>query len=388
MTQNYTTQLLNPLLSKTPLNELYAPPAFFYTIPRDDGYFSEIEAMLLDSQVQAALCLRKRMALSFPRILTGDPEAKDIVSLALSEITWSQDMEDFLSCLEYGYSVHEIIWQIKNGKWLIKSIEPRDPRNFRFNKKGELVFKQGNKWVPAPERKFLVFRNRATAENPYGKSVLVSCYPAWKAKLSVLRYLVRLADKYSIPSVIALTEASNESEIKEISNILSTLESASGVALSGVSQIITLSAQGKASELIESIKYLNDEITKAITGQVLALDKGDTGSYAQSKVHQESLRFMALQDIENIVIKLNRTLIRWILELNSIDMQAKITINSGPIPTLRDYLDVFNAGIPISKQNFYENTGILPPKDALDTLERQKEQISLSDKPDTLLIQI
>ncbi len=54
-----------------------------------------------------------------------------------------------------------------------------------------------------PERKFIIFQNNATYENPYGDAVLSKCYAPVKLKKGGMELWVRYIEKYSIPYLIA-----------------------------------------------------------------------------------------------------------------------------------------------------------------------------------------
>jgi len=384
----YTTQLSSPLDSKS-IDTQYLPPVEFYSLPRVGGYFSEIQAMLMDSQIQANLGLRKRTALSFPRQITGDENACALIRDVVSKITFQHDLEGMLGCLEYGYMPNEIIWELRDGVWWIRSIEQRDPSKFRVHKEHGWQMLIDGQWQEIPPRKFIMTTHQAGYENPYGTSCLLSSYPAWKAKLAVSAYMVKLAKKYAVPSVIALTDAASEAELNRISDTLSQLESSSGVALAGVSNVIQLTADGQAEALRTVIEFYNLEIAKAVTGQSLAMEQGDTGSYAQARVHEGSLAKLAAQDVTAVAHKLNRTLIPWILELNGIRGTASLSISTATPPSLEDFVKAIEAGVPVSRQGFYQATGLPQPKDDQDTLAPrpvQKQPVNLADRDDYLLI--
>lgn len=322
--------LTRPLAARAPIGEHYVPPAFFYQIPRVEDYFGSIEAMLLDDQVAAALQLRKRRALAMPWKWSEDSDSTAVAFLqdVFTRLTLEHDFEDALACLENGFIPCEPLWHKEDGQWFVKRIERRDPRRFRFAKDGSLHYQTpALEWQPVPEHRVLVFTHQATLENPYGRSVLEPCYPRWQGKWKVLAQLERLGDKYSIPPVVALTDATDDGQLNTISANLAALESAAGVALSGVKDVKALEVQGKGADLLAEIKDHDAAMAKVLTGQVLALDKGDTGSYALGKVHENSLDAVALLDFKAMLRKLSRTLVVSILTLNNIPGKARMVFD-------------------------------------------------------------
>jgi phage gp29-like protein len=309
------------------------PPEAFSAVRKGDDFFDLVDTMSIDSQITAALGLRKRRALtSSSHQADGDTDAVDLVSRVLERLTWVHDIEDGFKSLEYGFCVQEIIWEIVDGEWLIDSIELRDPRNFqyKFNEiTGQLVlyYRSGASWIAAPERKFIVHTRQATRENPYGKSALEACFPEWAAKWLTLQYLARIGEKYLVPSVVALTDTNDMDELNKISEKLSWLENSMGVALSGVRDLIQLKATSESKALKDDIEYYNSCISKALTSQTLALDAGDRGARSLGEVHEENLDAICAMDMDAVMYKFNRTLLQWICELNGIKGHCKFPTN-------------------------------------------------------------
>ena len=309
------------------------PSNSFVEKPGTQDYWNTIKSMLQDSQISASIGLRKRTALTMLSELEGDAEAVNCVSEVISKITFIHDIHDLLSRLEFGISYQEIIWKLDDsGKYWIDAIEQRSNKNFRwfFSETGEkfLQYYDRGTWRFAPDKKFIVGTNNATQENPYGESVLVCVYPDWVEKCRLKMYFDRLSEKLSIPSFIALTDASNQKDIDQVSTVLSEIENGAGLAVSGVRDIKELSVSNQMGSLLEKIKELDRNISKGITSQVLALDYGQTGSYALGNVHENSLKVVAAMDCDATAYLLNRQVIRWILDLNGIGGDAYYPVDA------------------------------------------------------------
>ena len=308
-----------------------SPPYSLLDDPGTKDYWNTIKTMLADSQVAAALGLRKRTGLTLLPELTGDKAAVDFVSDVLSNITFVNDINDHQSRLEYGNAIQEIIWKVDQNIWRIEAIELRSNKNFRwfFTQNGQkfLQYYDGE-WKFAPERKFMVGTHAATQENPYGESVLKCIFPDWREKWQIKEYLDRLADKLSIPSFVALTHATNQTDLDSLSERLTEIQNGSGLAVSGVDSVVTLAATGQVDQLLNAIKALDQNISKGITSQVLALDHGERGSYALGDVHENSLKIIAAMDIDEAAYAFNRQLFKWILELNGLSGKAYFPVDA------------------------------------------------------------
>lgn len=317
-----TRQLTQPLALTLPLGEQYLPPAFFYAIPRTDDYFSTIAAMLLDDQVVASLQLRKHRALTAFPVKWSDATpaaARTLLDEQLARLTIEHDLLDGLACIEQGFAPCEQVWVQAGGRWWIERIQIRDPRRFRFHRDGRLLMQTpGMEWVEVPPMRLAVYTHQASAENPYGVAALEACYPRWQGKWKTLAQLERLGEKYSIPPVVALTDATDDTELTKISSALAMLESGVGVALAGVRELIQLKVSGSAADLLAEVHEHDAAISRVLTSQSLASNKSDTGSYAMAETHMDSLDAIALLDFKALLRKFSRTSLAWVLELNGV----------------------------------------------------------------------
>ncbi len=395
--KNTSRELIKPLAVQAPLWSHYTPPAAFYAVPRTADYWSYIEAMLLDEELSGALSARKSTAQAFPwRLEGGGEQSMAFVKEVLEGFGFSRAVDDAHDRTAYGIAVLEVVWLdpgMTGGWWRVASVERRDPRKFRFNRDGSLAYHDGMMWRPAPDKKFIVFTRKATAENPYGQSALVTLYPVWQAKWTAWAQLLRLGEKHSIPGIIALTDANDEKELEQISETLKAIEAADGAALSGVKQIVELGVTGKTTELVEVLRYCDIKIWERLTGQSLATKQGDTGTYAQAREHGRTARKKAGPDAEAVAETLSSTLIRWICELNGLPDPPRMTYNTDEPPTLEEYMQAVNGGVSVSAQAFYADTGIPAPADENDVLAVNRPQprpaaALLSDPGDLLLLKV
>ncbi|NOU49987.1 DUF935 family protein [Pseudoalteromonas sp. JBTF-M23] len=309
--------LTTPLDSNNPLIGYYPQPGQIYDVPTFNSYWGAIHTMLQDDQVIASLDLRKSRALAKPTIWVGDERAIALIKDVLANLTFTQDQKDGLSALELGFNPCEIQWGNAGADWWVDSIEKRAPEKFRIGQRGELLYSnQSYEFKAVPDKKVILFTRNATRENPYGETVLKSCYPHWEMKWGAIAQMARLGDKYSIPPVIALAETEDQTELDRISAALAGLESATGIALSGVKSIESLKVTGKLEEIEKTIEAKNKAISKVITGQTLAQGESKYGTQALGKVHENTLEAYAIEDIKLLLNRLNKTLFRWILELN------------------------------------------------------------------------
>ncbi|MGY4028139.1 phage portal protein family protein [Aeromonas rivuli] len=283
-----------------------------------DPYWGAIEAMLFDEEVSADVELRHAASLTLPWYLEGAPDDIAFAERVLAGLPVEKLLEDALSAAEWGFSPLEVDWDNSTGPLCPVHIERRKSRLFRLDDKGQVYYAtQGAMgFTPVPTGKIIPVRRQATRETPYGASILESVWPIWQVKWTHVAQLERLGQKYSVPSVAALAEASAGNELDVISATLAGLESGEGVALSGVKELIQLTANGKAPELLQVIQHYDSKICKRITGQTLTSSTQQYGSRSLGEVHERAALRISIGDLEMAFANLNTTLLRWIFTFN------------------------------------------------------------------------
>jgi phage gp29-like protein len=179
------------------------------------------------------------------------------------------------------------------------------------------------------------------------------------------------AEKYGIPSIIALFQAHNEAEAQSraraLASMLQSLKSDAAAAVANVDDIKTIGMTG-SFDFSAIITLANRSISKAITGQVLATDEAQHGTRAQAEIHQDTLNMLIESDALEIADTLNKTLIPWLVELNFGE--------GAPIPRFvwdiheetpwERIIQAIDRGVPISKQALYTRYNIPQPVDGSD----------------------
>lgn len=284
-----------------------------------DMYWGAIEAMLLDDEISGDLELRRAVALSMPWFWEGSDAAIENIKRLLSFIDFDELINASLRHVEYGFNPIELDWFGGNGTVYPTSFSARAPRLFRIGDHGKLYYcASAFEPVGVHPGKVIVFVRNASREKPYGESLLESVWPTWQVKWNHVANLDRLGEKYAVPSVVALAEASanNQGDLNNISYNLAQLEGGAGVALSGVKSIKELAISGKATELVDVIKFYDNKICKRITGQTLSTGNQEHGSRALGEVYERGTLRLTASDLKLVINTLNLTLIRWLKELN------------------------------------------------------------------------
>ncbi len=357
----------------------YLPDPADTILDDPEGAYEVFRKMMLDPHINAKIQQLKDEVLSKEfDIVPADESSKareiaDFVKKAIYEnLNIEQDFAELLSAIEYGFSVSEVIWKQEGGFWLPDSLKARKQEKFRFNTKGELLYydpTEGWKRLDTTY-KFIIHRHNPQVENPYGTSVLLSCYWPWQFKKAGLKFWLKVAEKFGVPTVLALINgdlpADQKAEVADfVAEALLNIQEDAAVALIGVEDVKTLESKGSAEDFKELIELCNAEISKAITGEILTADKGNTGSYALAKVHSETLKRRGRKVAKALANTLNRTLIRWIVELNygkdMLHLVPEFQFDFTEIPEWEQVKDAIDRGVPVSKEALYSMYNLPKP---------------------------
>ncbi|WP_162618055.1 phage portal protein family protein [Shewanella halifaxensis] len=324
-----------------------------------DAYWGAIEAMLIDDEIVSDIELRKTAALSMPWKWSGTPTAIENTERLLANIDMDDLIMQSLKCVEWGFNPMEVDWVQENNIIMPSEIFSRTPSHFAISNTQELLYR-GNAFapVPVPKGKVIAVIRNASREKPYGVSLLEAAWAIWQVKWTHVAQLDRLGEKYAVPSTVAISKtATQQDQLDNISANLAAIESGASVALGGVDEIVQLSITGKATELVDVIRFYDNKLCKLITGQTLTTGNQQYGSKALGEVYERATLRISASDLKIVIKTLNFTLLKWLSE--------------------------FNGNIDIAKMQFDEEVF----KQMLDkSADTKPEPVALSHEPDASLL--
>jgi len=236
---------------------------------------------------------------------------------------FKQDLEQICSAARTGFSVCEIIWELKswNGaqKWMPVKLLSRRPERFTFGENYELRLKTRlNTWEgeELPPNKFIHHIFRPRYENPYGTSLCTSIWWMWWFKHHGMAWWLKAAERGAVVSPIGYyPEGWNEDQIKDFRNFLRTIMNDSYGAVPEGSNVefphIKIDKEF-ASKLREAC---NEEMIYRILGGTQS-SGGDEGSRAKAKVHEHRFQERKEADAESVMATINHQLIKPMVLLN------------------------------------------------------------------------
>lgn len=203
---------------------------------------------------------------------------------------WLEVMWQMNSATLYGYRVHELVWGLDGGKYLPAQVLDRPNRRIQFNAAGEaLLISRGTglQGVPVDPQYFVISRHMADAVNPYGISLLSSCFWPWTFKTGGWRVFVKYCERHGLPWPVArYPMGTPDEEVDKLEDaIANMLEAAYAVVPEGNGVELLVPNRSGSGDLPQQqlIDQCNREISKALTGQAMVAELSRVGARAASE---------------------------------------------------------------------------------------------------------
>lgn len=306
------------------LGYLPNPDYVLKRLGRDQDIYEEIKA---DGKVSSSITNRKAGTLALKHAINRG-KAKTEISGFIEDIIDNLDMvkiiQEILDAPLHGFKPMEISWKHINSKWVPVDLVGKPPRWFIFDSDGQLCMKTRLNLVGElmPQNKFIVPKNDATYENPYGDALLSKCFWPVTFKKAGLKFWVVLAEKFGIPHLVGKHQPGASSE--EIDALLDAMETMIQDAVAAIpnnASIETLESSTKTAS-VDLYKALIDEckseISLVLLGQTLTTEIGSTGSYAAAQVHS---------NIRDDIVDSDKRLVEW--TINQL-IKLVVELNYGP----------------------------------------------------------
>lgn len=277
----------------------YRPPYNSDDLWQKTGDYSIYEDMLNDDQVSVCSDLKKDLILgSGFSILPNEDGQDEIVedlSVALSEdcdIPFAESLQEILSGNDFGFSLSEKTFKIKDGKLRLKHLKTRHPNSWLIHQddKGNVTDYQQNtnQGFRSINPKSLVhFVNNRKFQNPYGKSDLRAAYAAWFAKRQVIRFYSIYLEKAASPLPIARYDKNApENAITKIFNTIKNLQTKTAMALPKEIEVEFLESKTNGEAYSKAINIFNMFIGRSLfIPDLLGLSGSETagGSFSLGK---------------------------------------------------------------------------------------------------------
>lgn len=270
-------------------------------------------------------CIRRRKAAvkalewTLDRDLARSRVAQEVEAI-LKDLPITRIITEMLDAVLFGYQPMEIVWQ-KVGRLVVPvDVIGKPPEWFAFDQANRLRFRSrenSREGEELPERKFLLPRQDASYDNPYGTADLSMVFWPTTFKKGGLKFWVQFTERYGSPWVIGKHPrgTSNEESDALLDRLEAMVQDAVAVIPDDASVEIkeAVGKTGSAEVYERLLHFCRSEVSIALLGQNQTTEADSTRAAAMAGI--EVTREIRDGD-KSIVEEAFNTLIRWICELN------------------------------------------------------------------------
>jgi phage gp29-like protein len=270
-------------------------------------------------------CIRRRKAAvkalewGLDRDKAKSRVAKSIEAI-FADLDLSRIITEMLDAVLYGYQPMEVIWGKVGGYLVPVDVVGKPADWFLYSPENELRFRSRQAQLHGeelPPRKFLVPRQDASYDNPYGFADLSMCFWPTTFKKGGLKFWVQFTEKYGAPWVIGKhPRSAQDAEANLLLDRLEDMVQDAVAVIPDDSSVEIKEAAGKtgSTEVYERLlHFCRSEVSIALLGQNQTTEANSNRASAQAGLE-------VTRDIRDgdkaIVQEAFNTLIRWVCELN------------------------------------------------------------------------
>lgn len=225
-------------------------------------------------------------------------------------------IEEMMGAVAYGYAPLEALWVAEKGRWNVRDIAGKPPQWFEFDRENRLVFRVGAGATEAlPENRFLLIQHRPTYNNPYGDKAFSKCFWPVTFKRNGFKWWTVFVEKYGGAFLFGEYPVNASERLKN--ELLAALERMAMDSVAVVPEGAKVTIQSVADKSGSSgihadfITAANAEISKAILGETLTTEIGNTGSRAAAQTHNLIREDLAAADRRRVSGAFNRLAAVW-----------------------------------------------------------------------------
>ena len=244
-----------------------------------------------------------------------DKEIAEFVREQLGSLENFEDIEtDLLDAIGKGFAVSEIIWGFDEGHVVIQDIKWRHQKRFFWDpvddsfKVRTLEHPEG---VLLPENKFILHRYKARSGHPSRAGVLRVVSWMYLFKNYDIKDWIAFCEVFGMPLRLGKYQpGASEDDKKALMQALVQIGTdAAGMVPDGTAIDFITAEKTSSIDLYEKLaRFCDEQTSKAILGQTLTSDSG-SGSYAQSKTHNEVRHDLTVADCKALASTLRRCVI-------------------------------------------------------------------------------
>lgn len=250
-----------------------------------------------------------------------DKRAAALVEAQLDAMDFDHVCLNLLDALLKGFAVGEIMWRADGSELVAAEVRPRDQRRFGFGDDYQLRLKTPDNFLPGmalPDRKFITHSFGAKDGSPYGLGLGSRLFWPVFFKRKNIAFWLTFQDKFGNPTAVGkYPPGASLADQKKLLDALAALSQDTGITIPNGMLIELLEASRSGTTSYEQLcRYMDEEITIAVLGEAASV-KGGGGQAASAAITRNEVRLELVKaDADLLSGTLNKTLVKWIVELN------------------------------------------------------------------------
>ena len=256
------------------------------------------------------------------RVERGKASAR--VTRLANDVLATYDMDTLINeitnAVLFGYQPLELVWGPFNGAAAPLQVIGKPQEWFFFDNAAQLRFRSRQQPLQGEElepRKFLLARQEASYENPYGFADLSMCFWADTFMRGGLKFWVTFTEKYGTPWLVGKQPRGTPGS--EVNNLLDKLEAMVQDAVAAIPDdssidILESGDKGASADLYERLlMYCRSEINIALLGQNQSTESNSNRASATAGL--EVAKTIRDGDSALVMATMNQ-LLRWLTDLH------------------------------------------------------------------------
>lgn len=363
-------------------------------IYRQSELFEEMEEK--DPHLFSIMQTRKNTVMGLDwEILPYSDETRDrkIAEFIGDILNNHQDFEDamldLLDAIGKGMSTVEIMWAIENSKAVPMQLKWRHQKKFFYDDYDNLrvlVEENLSTGIEIPPNKFIVNTYKARSGSPSRAGVYRVCAWMYLFKNYTIKDWIAFAEVYGMPIRLGKYEPGSTKEEREIllQAVLQIGSDAAGI-ISKNTEIQFIEAIKADGDVFKNLaQFCNTEMSKAVLGQTMTSDIGNSGSYAASKTHADVRQDILEGDCKSLAKTIKRDLIRPLVLFNFGDVSRLPYLKfhyekpEDQEKEANKYKTLSEMGLPIATEHIYEKFGVPKPNAKQELLQTKTNNLIAS----------
>lgn len=364
-----TPQRLSTIFKEADVGNIYRQMELFEEMEEKDTHLSSI----LQTRKNAILGLNWDI-MSYSED-ERDKVIADSVRAAFEFEGFEDSMLDLLDGIGKGFAVSEIMWELRAGKVMVKSLEWKHQKKFLFDEDDNLRVltpEAPSTGILLPDNKFVVHRYKARSGHPTRAGVLRVIAWMYLFKNYTLKDWVAFAEVYGMPIRLGKYDSTASKEDKEalMKALIMLGTDAAGIISKSTEIELKEAVKNSGTNIYEKLAgFCNSEMSKAVLGQTMTTEISGGGSYAASKTHGDVRQDLVEADCKALAETLRKHLVKPLVMFNFgdtsrlpwIKFHYELPEDLEKLSTVYGKL-VKEVGLKIPAKHVYETFGIPEPQ--------------------------